>query len=78
MNKNMIEDTDSINDLAKANFLSTTTFDNVDQIKEEAKSIEDQAKRTQEGLRQYDEFLNAYDVAVAQGNQESADKRAGD
>ena len=78
MNKNMIEDTDSINDLAKANFLSTTTFDNVDQIKEEAKSIEDQAKRTQEGLRQYDEFLNAYDVAVAQGNQESADKIAGD
>ena len=78
MNKNMIEDVNSINDLAKANFLNTTTFDNVDQIKEEAKSIEDQAKGTQEGLRQYDEFLNAYDVAVAQGNQESADKIAGD
>ena len=78
MNKNMIEDADSINDLAKANFLSTTVFDDYESIENESLAIENESKKVQEGLRQYDEFLNAYEVALSQNDKESADKIASD
>lgn len=78
MNKNMVEDERKINDLARANYLNTTSFDDIESIKSEAQLIESEAKAVGEGLRQYDEFTRAYDMAVQQGDQESAEKVSSD
>ena len=74
MNQNMIQDTKKLNDLAKANYLSTTVFDNVGAIQSEAKSIEEQSKELQSRLNEYNDLLDVYDVAVAGGDQQEIDR----
>ena len=74
MNQNMIQDTKKVNDLAKANYLSTTVFDNVGAIQSEAKSIEEQSKELQSRLNEYNDLLDVYDVAVAGGDQQEIDR----
>lgn len=76
MNKNMIEDTDKINSLAKANYLDTPGYLTKEDVEKDQKSLLEEAKRFQADLDLQNELTRAYDVAVMNGDQETADKLA--
>ena len=74
MNTNMIEDTKKINELAKANYLDTTIFDDQEAIQAEAKGVEDEAQKIQEGLKAYRSLQIQLSMAESKGNQEDVDR----
>ena len=74
MNTNMIEDTKKINELAKANYLDTTIFDDQEAIQAEAKGVEDEAQKIQEGLKAYRSLQIQLSMAESKGNSEDVDR----
>ena len=78
MNKNMIEDPKKVNDLAKANYLDTTVFDNQDAIQGEAKEIEGDAQKIQEQFKNYRSLQIQLSMAESKGNQQDVDRLSGE
>jgi len=78
MNKNMIEDPKKVNDLAKANYLDTTVFDNQDAIQGEAKEIEGDAQKIQEQFKNYRSLQIQLSMAESKGSQQDVDRLSGE
>ena len=76
MNKNMIEDSKKINDLAKSNYLETPKYLNREDIEKNESALMDRLKGFQSDISFHEELTRAYDVAVSNGEQESANKLA--
>ena len=76
MNKNMVEDAQTANYLAKSNYIETPKYLDRESIDKDSEVLSDRAKSLQSEISFYDDLTRAYEVAVLNGEQEEADKIA--
>jgi hypothetical protein len=74
MNKNMVEDVDKINSLARADYLKTSIFEDQEQIKKESSGIQEQSLNIQQEIELYNQLLDNYETLVSQGDKEAIGK----